>query len=136
MSFEFSISLTRRHTLGYDMGSKLFATDMLISEMVIPMTNAFHHGDYHKACIDLFAIAEFLTGFGEGFKEFPRPPKPSNGDMTLEARMNYHGNHAEKCERYYETNYPLVMARIGAYQQTVIKAIENSSWQMGDMVTN
>ncbi len=113
------------------MGSKLFATDMLISEMVIPMTNAYHHSDFHKASVDLFAIAEFLKGFGEGFKDFPAPPKETAGSLTLEARMNYQGNHSEKCARYYETNYPIVMARIGAYQQTVIKAIENSSWFMG-----
>ncbi len=115
------------------MGSKLFATDMLISEMVIPMTNAFHHGDYHKASVDLFAIAEFLTGFGEGFKNFPSPPKASTANLGLESRMNFHGNHSEQCERYYEHNYPIVMGRIGAYQQTVIKAIENAAWQMGDV---
>ena len=115
------------------MGSKLLATDMLISEMVIPMTNAYHHSDFHKACVDLNAINRFLFGFGEGIENFPKPPQGEKGKMGLETRMNYHANHSEQCCRYYETNYPVVMERMGAYQRAMLKAIEAAQYQIGDV---
>lgn len=114
------------------MGSKVFASDMLISEMVMPMQNSYTHSDYPKAATNLFGLAEFLYGFDEGIKDFEKPPKLKSGyGMDSRRRNGLNYEYLQACKEYYERNFPLVMRRLGKYQSQVLKAIEMQNNMMG-----
>jgi hypothetical protein len=114
------------------MGSKLLSTDMMVSQLVMPMTNSYAHSDYAKAAIQLYSLFAFLAGFGQKISEFPKPPKPVlsfQKDIRQRSRMGT--EYIRSCKDYYETNYPVVMFKLGEYQDRILKAIESQNYGRG-----
>lgn len=114
------------------MGSKLFSSDMLLSELIIPMVNSYSHNDFAKACTQLYSLSMFLVGFGEGIKDFPKPPKPKIVVMgDARSRQSSGAEYQNDCQAYFDQYYPIVMMRLGKYQQTMLKAIERNYYMGG-----
>ena len=118
------------------MGSKIFASDMLISEMIMPMQNAYHHGDYEKASVDLDGLNMFLYGFGEGIENFPAPPQMKTlANSGTRERSVLYPQFLQECKQYYQTNYRVVMKRFGQYQKTMLDALERNKYRMMETTT-
>ena len=118
------------------MGSKILASDMLISEMLIPMQNAYHHADYAKASHDLYVLSSFLLGFGEGIKDFPRPPTPKNIMVSdARTRINEPQRYLTACKNYYEEHSPTIMMCFGQYQRKMLDALEHNKFALLENTT-
>lgn len=114
------------------MGSKLLSTDMVISELVMPMTNSYAHSDFAKAAQQLFALYAFLAGFGQKIEGFPDPPKPVlSFQKDIRQRGNMNIEYIRSCKVYFEEHYPVVMLKLGQYQRAMLRAIEAQQWGRG-----
>lgn len=114
------------------MGSKLLSTDMMISQLVMPMTNSYTHSDFAKAAIQLFALYGFLRGFGQKIDKFPDPPKPVlSFQKDIRQRGKMSTEYIRSCKVYFEENYPVIMFKLGEYQDRILKAIEAQNYGRG-----
>lgn len=110
------------------MGSKLFAADMILNDMIKPMNNAYQFKDYPTACGFLDALEKFLKGYGEGISDMP--PKPEvfdNNSSDILSRTTRGNDYNARCKRYFEKYYPIVMQRVGLYIKAVLDAIERDN---------
>lgn len=110
------------------MGSMLLSSDMLLNDMIRPMTNAYQFSDYEKACTMLIQLNDFLLGFGSKFAIEDMPEFENNIVTDIHDRMNpniYFKN-------YYETYARAIFKGVGMYQKYILDKIKMSN-QYGGM---
>lgn len=99
------------------MGSMLFSSDMLLNDMIRPMTNAYQFKDYETACNLLVQLNNFLLGFGTGVEDLPAFVKMSFDIQDRVSPGLYFKN-------YYEKYASDVLKCVGIYQRTVLDKIK------------
>ena len=105
----------------------LLSSDMLLNDMIRPMTNAYQFSDYEKACHLLVQLNDFLLGFGSKFAIEDLPTFENNIVTDIHDRMNpslYYKN-------YYEQYARLVLKSVGMYQREVLNKIKMSNMYGG-----
>lgn len=84
---------------------------------------------YETANVLLFGLGKFLLGFEEGVKidEPPKPQQLTKADSRDRAFLP--AKHMQENKDYFTEHFPLIMQRLGMYEQSVIKALSmRSTW--------
>jgi hypothetical protein len=109
------------------MGTKLWAVDIILNNLMRPMINAYIFGNYQIACGLLYQLNAFLVGYGQG-TDLPTPKSIQLGimDRTFPGR-DY--------QRYYNMHSPTVLKGMGMYIASVLKTIETKKFMPVDTDT-
>ena len=102
------------------MGSKLWAVDIILNDIIRPMIQAYTMHQYSTASNLIYQLNSFFIGYGVGILDMKEPVIKDSTFQGIITQDDFY-------RTYYEFYSPIVMKSMGKYISDVIRKLDEEN---------